>query len=225
MAERWQKYFDSNGAFDKSWLKTAVAHWGFHENLYGMIQRYCAVPAKILDVGCGPGWSDMYLASLGYRVVGVDNEPALIELANQQAQQLGAPATFKLADAFDLTEFYGQFDLAYSCGVLEHFDREITIQLLKEQAKCAKYVLIQIPTYYTSYTGAITDERMYSVRQLVKIVNDSGLNLVAKFGYGDVTHGWMHTNIRRLLPRFIWRILQNQGYAYSIAVVGKSIID
>lgn len=222
MAERWRRYFDSNGAFNRGWLKTAVAHWGFHEVLYGMIQRHCPSPARILDVGCGPGWSDMYLASLGYEVLGIDNEPTLVELANQQAMQLGSNARFLQADAFDLSSLNTRFDLAFSCGVLEHFDREITVQLLREQAKISTYVVIQIPTKYTKYTGALTDERLYSVRGLAAMVRDAGMKVEASFGYGDLGATPVHTLLRRGLPRAIWRLLQNQGYSYCIAVVGRA---
>jgi SAM-dependent methyltransferase len=222
MADRWREYFDSHGAFNSDWLKTAVTHWGFHEVLYGMIQRYCSPSARILDVGCGPGWSDMYLASMGFKVVGVDNEPALVKLANQQSERLGSTAKFQVADAFDLSALQGQFDLAFSCGVLEHFDREVTIQLLKEQAKCSKYVLIQIPTKYTAYSGVITDERFYSIAELASIVRDAGMEVVSKFGYGDLAATRVHMALRRFLPRAALRFLQNRGYAYSIAVIGKS---
>ena len=223
MAERWRKYFDTNGAFDPNWLKTAVAHWGFHEILYGMIQRHCPRPARLLDVGCGPGWSDMYLASLGYDVVGIDNEPALVALANQQARQMGSSAQFRMADAFDLSALQSEFDLAFSCGVLEHFDRDVTVQLLREQAKHAKHVIIQIPTKYTIYTGELTDERLYSVADLATMVRDAGMEVVAKFGYGDLGATRTHHLLRRGLPRAAWRLLQNRGYAYSIAVMGRRV--
>jgi SAM-dependent methyltransferase len=221
MADRWRQYFDSNGAFNQDWLKTAVAHWNFHEVLYGMIQRHCPSPARILDVGCGPGWSCMYLASLGYEVVGIDNEPSLVSLANQQAKRLGNTAKFFDADAFDLSSLNVSFDLAFSCGVLEHFDREVTIQLLREQANRADKVLIQIPTKYTSFTGELTDERLYTVNELATMVREAGMEVVAKFGYGDLGATHAHHLLRRTLPRAMWRLLQNNGYAYSIAVLGK----
>lgn len=220
MTERWRAYFDSYGAFNKNWLKSAVAHWGFHEILYGMIQRYCAPPARILDVGCGTGWSDMYLSTLGYDVVGVDNEPTLVDLANQQSQLLGVKAKFQMADAFDLSPLHGQFDLAYSCGVLEHFDRDVTVQLLKEQSKCAARVLIQIPTKYTALSDGITDERIYTVSELEKIVRDAGLRVEAAFGYGDLTVTTSQIWLRRILPRVVLRGLQNKGYCFSISVLG-----
>lgn len=221
MSDRWHGYFDKQGAFDRVWLKTAATHWGFHEILYGMIQRYRPPPARILDIGSGPGWSDLYLASAGYDVTGVDNDARLVKSASDLAKRLGIPAEFVQADASDLRAFYGRFDLAYSCGVLEHFDREVTVNLLREQAKCASHVLIQIPSRYTAYTGQITDERIYTIRELRRIVEDAGMRVVAAFGYGDVTVTPIQIWVRRLLPRGVWRWLQNRGFAYSMAVLGE----
>lgn len=41
MSERWKEYFSTHKAFGSNWLQAAVPHWGFHEILYGNIQRYC----------------------------------------------------------------------------------------------------------------------------------------------------------------------------------------
>lgn len=222
MSERWKDYFDGHSAFNSSWLRSAVLHWGFHETLYGNIQRYCPRGGRILDIGCGPGWSSMYLAAQGYISTGVDNEVSLVELARTQASSLGSSAVFEVADAFDLSVYHGKFDLAFSCGVLEHFDRETTVQLLTEQAKCARHVVIQIPTRYTAYTGGITDERIYSVGELAKMVKDSGMSLESTFGYGELNATLIHKLFRLGLPRALWRMAQNAGYAYAIAAIGRS---
>jgi SAM-dependent methyltransferase len=220
MTERWKAYFDGHGAFDPKWLKSAVEHWSFHETLYGMIERHCPPPGRLLDVGSGPGWSDFYLSARGYNVTGIDNEPSLVELATVRAKQLNVPATFEVADAFDLSKYYGRYDLVFSNGVLEHFDRDVTVQLLKEQSKCAKHVLIQIPTKYTAQSDGITDERIYSVSELAQIVADAGMRVDARFGYGDLSSTRTNLLLRRALPRAVWRWLQNRGYAYCIAVLG-----
>ncbi len=221
MTDRWLDYFAKQGAFQNGWLRAAVTHWGFHEVLYGTIQRHCPPPARVLDVGCGPGWSDCYLAAAGYTVSGIDNEPRLVANAKELAQRLRVNVEFAVGDAFDLSAYHNRFDLAYSCGVLEHFDRNVTIQLLQEQAKCAPLVLIQVPTRYTSYTGPVTDERIYTMRELKEIVKAAGLSVVTAVGYGDVTVTSVQIWARRMLPRAVWRWLQNQGVlAYSMAVLG-----
>ena len=188
-----------------------------------MLAKHVPTNGKVLGVGSGPGWSEFYLSCHGYETVGIDNEPTLVELANKRAKTLDVSARFEIADAFDLSRFHSQFDMAFSCGVLEHFDREVTVRLLKEQALCAKKVLIQIPAVYTKYTGEITDERIYSINQLAKIVEDAGLRVVEKFGYGDLTATRMQIILRRILPRALWRIAQNMGYAYSLAVIGERV--
>lgn len=222
MSQRWKDFFDSHGAFERRWLASAVAHWSFHEVLYGTILEHVSKPARILDVGSGPGWSALYLASLGYRVTGIDNEPSLVRIARTQAERLNIEADFQCADAFDLSKLYGKYDLAFSCGVLEHFDREVTVNLLREQAKCARYVLLQIPTKYTAYAAPLTDERIYSMNELAGIVEDAGLKVARKFGYGDVTATRGQVWLRRMLPRMVYRQLQNYGFCYAMAVVGVS---
>lgn len=222
MTERWKTYFDTHGAFNPQWLKSAVEHWGFHETLYGMIGRHCAPPARLLDVGSGPGYSDFYLSALGYDVTGVDNEPSLVELATALAEKLNISARFEVADAFDLSPYYGKYDLVFSNGVLEHFDRDVTVTLLREQARCASKVLIQIPTKYTAQSDGITDERIYTIDELARIVQDAGMRVDARFGYGDLASTSANIALRRSLPRVAWRWLQNRGYSYCIAVLGST---
>jgi SAM-dependent methyltransferase len=220
MTDRWQDYFRAQGVDERRWLQSAVMHWTFHETLYGMMSRYCSPPARVLDVGCGPGFSDLYLHSAGYDVTGVDNDEAIVSLARDFSARLSIAPRFEQADASDLSVYHGQFDLVYSCGVLEHFDRDITVRLLEEQARCAPRVLIQIPTKYTAYAAPITDERIYTIQQLEQMVRDAGLHVTSAFGYGELAVTPAQVWLRRLLPRAGWRVLQNRGYGYSIAVLG-----
>ncbi|MDR2901613.1 MAG: class I SAM-dependent methyltransferase [Lactobacillales bacterium] len=42
-------------------------------------------PARILDIGCGPGNNAAYLSALGYTVVGVDLSENMLALARQKS--------------------------------------------------------------------------------------------------------------------------------------------
>lgn len=225
MSDRWFKYHSDDLGQDNHWLKTAVSHWQFYQTFYGMISRHMSVGSKVLDIGCGHSFSDLYLASYGYNVTAVDNDERIIELAKDFAKVLNVELDYQQADAFDLSPFYGEFDLVYSVGVLEHFDREVTVALLKEQAKCANKVLICIPTQYTKYSAGITDERIYSVGELENIVKEAGLDVVDSFGFGSVNATALHRWIRRLIPHGLFRLFQNKGYAYNIAVIGQVPTD
>ena len=129
---------------------------------------------------------------------------------------------FEAGTAFNLSIYYGIYDLVYSCGVLNHFDRQVTVGLLREQSTCARYVLIQIPTKYTAFSdGGITDVLIYTIKVLKEIVGDAGLIDLTAFGYGGLTISRRYIWLRRLLPRLHWRWLQNQGFAFSIAVLAE----
>jgi len=222
MSDRWLDYFGAQRIDNPAWLKGAVDHWSFMLQLYGEIQRILPDGGRILNVGCGLGYTDLYLASHGYQMTGIDNDSRIVERAREFGGRLGIAADFQVADAFDLASLNGKFDLALSVGVLEHFDREVTIQLLQEQARYARFVLICIPSRYTAYAAEITDERIYTMRQLRAMVGDAGLEVSRSFGFGDVTVTPAQIWIKRLLPHALYRIIQNQGYAFNMAVIGRS---
>ena len=221
MTERWIGYFTKDTRRYHSLLENAVDHWNYNDPLYFGIKKLIQPPARILDVGCGLGYSDIYLQKCGYEVVGIDNDANIMEKARKNAKYFRSNVKFEQADAFDLSKYYGKFDLVYSVGVVEHFDRKTTIVLLKEQAKCAKYVIAVIPTKFTRYSGEITDERIYTISQLRGIFKYAGLEIMGKFGYGNVVspfHNWVH----RFLPHGLYRILQNNfSYAMGIGCIGK----
>lgn len=225
MSDRWLKYHSADLEQNNHWLKSAVSHWQFYQIFYGMVFRHLPIGSKVLDVGCGPSFSDLYLASHGYNVTAVDNDDRIVQFASEFAKSLSIDLNYQQADAFDLSRYHGKFDLVYSVGVLEHFDRNVTVSLLQEQAKCAKKVLICIPTKYTKYSAGITDERIYSIGELKQIVKDAGLDVVDSFGFGNVNATLLHRWLRRLMPHAVFRFMQNHGYAYNIAVIGESHSD
>lgn len=222
MSDRWWDYFNGHMVSEHHWLEGAVSHWQFFQNFYGMVLGLLPKGGRVLDVGCGPGYSDLYFAARGLRVTGVDNDERIVNLARSLGERLAVPLEYQQGDAFNLGPFYGRFDMAYSVGVLEHFDRDVTVKLLKEQAKCAHMVLICIPTRYTCYSDGITDERIYSMRQLKEIVHEAGLEVVCGFGFGDVTVTPVQVWFKRLLPHAFYRLMQNRGFAFNIAVVGMN---
>jgi SAM-dependent methyltransferase len=58
--------------------------------------------ARIIDVGCGGGWTSLFLAEAGYSVLGYDLVPANVELARERAARWSSSARFEVADMEDL---------------------------------------------------------------------------------------------------------------------------
>lgn len=76
--------------------------------------------AAVLEMGCGTGASSIWLASLGYRVTGIDIVQAAVDKAAATAAQHGLPPNnpkFIQHDIFDLPTLGQTYDMIYDCQV------------------------------------------------------------------------------------------------------------
>jgi 2-polyprenyl-3-methyl-5-hydroxy-6-metoxy-1,4-benzoquinol methylase len=80
----------------------------------------------ILDLGCGSGWTTLFLAEAGYRPTGVDLAPASIEMATTRAERWGAPASFEVAD-MDVLDLGREFDAVLVYDALHHTARQAQV--------------------------------------------------------------------------------------------------
>ncbi len=75
---------------------------------------------KVLDVGCGTGFHSIELAKRGYKVMGVDLSPEMVEIARSKAKDF-PNVSFLQADATKLG-FFEEFDAAIAMyGVISYF--------------------------------------------------------------------------------------------------------
>lgn len=94
-------------------IETAAARQGMHQRRYKPFGHNWGHPyfgkwqtishalfdllpsgASVLDVGCGSGWTTVFLAESGFRATGVDLAPASIEDATSRARRYHSPAAF-----------------------------------------------------------------------------------------------------------------------------------
>ena len=216
----WKAYFAEKTP-GGSPLAFIADHWEFNLPFFRVIRKYVRPGGRILDVGCGPGASAIYLAARGYEVVALDNDRDVLAMLQRNVAGLELPIRAIQADAWEVDRLEERFDLAFSIGVLEHFDAPEFVALLRRQTRVARLVLTGIPTPYTRWTGPVVDERFYSVRELRRLYARAGLRVLHTFGYGDLMGGWPYRLARLALPHGAYRLLQNRfGFAHSIAALG-----
>jgi 2-polyprenyl-3-methyl-5-hydroxy-6-metoxy-1,4-benzoquinol methylase len=87
-----------------------------------LVQEASFPPAcRVLDAGCGPGLVSRAFLAAGYRVVGVDLSPEMIERAKARCAEFGDTARFLNTSLFDDTlTALGPFDATISRYVLHH---------------------------------------------------------------------------------------------------------
>lgn len=81
-----QRMLDNHLSQEHDWASRRLT---VIEQQVAWIARQLPPDARVLDLGCGPGFYTRLLAERGYRCTGVDFSPASIEWARQQAATAG----------------------------------------------------------------------------------------------------------------------------------------
>src|SRR3989344_6089407 len=108
--------------------------------------------AKILDVGCGTGETDLGLADGKRNILGIDNNIKSIEIAKQRAKKFKRKVQFKHFDFVKNNLPRNYYDFIYSIGVLHHTSEpEKNFKKLVKSLKMGGYITIGIYNPYGSF--------------------------------------------------------------------------
>jgi SAM-dependent methyltransferase len=133
-------YFAQSGKAGRLWLRTKPFSVPPTPELARCLHSFVHIvdrlrlgpKAKILDVGCGPGWLSELLARCGYVVTGIDLAPDMIEIARERASQMRGPIgedvepeiEFLVVPVLELP-WYEHFDAALLYDTMHHFEHEL----------------------------------------------------------------------------------------------------
>ena len=85
---------------------------------------------------------------------------------------------------FELDFQEKEFDLAYSVGVLEHFDDNMIMDTIKQQLRIAKKVIIVIPTKWFDDDETLHgDDRFLTLKHWRNMINKSGGKVIKEYSY------------------------------------------
>ena len=101
---------------------------------------------KVLEIGCGSGATSTYLAMNDREATALDFSEAALACTEGVANNIGVKVKTIQADATQILPFESDyFDVAFQAGLLEHFDKETRIDLLRKWGCCAKKMVSIIP--------------------------------------------------------------------------------
>jgi SAM-dependent methyltransferase len=103
--------------------------------------------ARLLDLGCGVGCMSVPLSTLGFSVVGLDNDPRVVAAARENAARFGGGIRIVEGDVFDLDRLFegDAFEACVSGGLLEHFTIEKIRTLADLMLGVAPLVIATMP--------------------------------------------------------------------------------
>jgi SAM-dependent methyltransferase len=193
---RWDRFARRNRP------SNLIARLFLHDVVYRACARLLRVavfegPISVLELGCGTGYVARRIAGRygAERLVAVDSNPSMMDIARQTLQGVGCAVEFVEADCFQIG-LLGQFDLVYSNGLVEHFDdarRARLLQIHADHVRGGGYCIVHAPAPSLSYRffrGASErlglwehhDETPLPLQQLVQEVRQTGLD-VLQVGY------------------------------------------
>jgi SAM-dependent methyltransferase len=172
-------------------------------------------PASVLDVGCGAGWTSVFLAESGYRVCGLDVAPAAITMARRRASRWGVSARFEEAD-MDQFDLDGRFDAALVFDALHHSENpRAVVANISRNLKLGGWVIFGEPSWLHEYSPHAREtsrehgwvERGIRVSALKRACRDAGFGHFRRFFEGTrpyegrvVSFGWQL--VRLVLANF-----------------------
>ena len=149
-----ERYY--NGAAHKEWLRLNRDRVEFAVTLRAFDEYLPPAPARVLDIGGGPGRYAIELARRGYEVALADISEAELAVAVAKAAEAGVTlARVQKADARDLAEFAdASFDAVLLMGPLYHLlDESDRRRAVGETVRIAKPGGIVAATNITRYAG------------------------------------------------------------------------
>ena len=125
-----------------------AAHFAEWATVTEILHRLGIGPgASAVDVGCGAGWTTLFLAEAGIDALGLDLVPANIELARERAQRWGSAARFEVAD-MDALPDGPPVDVVLVFDALHHTSAQrATLQGIHGRVKPGGWVVLAEPTW------------------------------------------------------------------------------
>ncbi|MCK4994579.1 MAG: glycosyltransferase [Candidatus Omnitrophica bacterium] len=138
-AKKFDKY-EQQGAYHWRLYKTDVIYTKHVDFLIGNFSQM--LRGTLLDVGCGDGLISCQLASIGFKVMGIDLEKEAIKLAKQKCSHV----------EFDKKDLYAEkqlFDYVLASEIIEHLEEpENFLKKLKRLFKKAAVITTPRRDYY-----------------------------------------------------------------------------
>jgi SAM-dependent methyltransferase len=152
-----------HGAPYESHLRTKgfTSEWFLHQwAAVTEVANRLGIGPRVLDLGCGPGWTSIFLAGRGCAVTGADVAPDMLRLARENAARLGLAIDFRRLDMRRPFPWDASFDTVLLFDALHHCPDERTVlrNCYEALAPGGKVVLVE-PDWFHEFSPSSAQAR------------------------------------------------------------------
>jgi SAM-dependent methyltransferase len=197
--DRWDHIWHEKRRATSGLAGSLVARDIIHRTVAGILSREVPEPQgkTVLEEGSGTGLVSLDLAKKGASVFILDRSPKALTFSGASFRAAGHDHLATQADIADLPFDNGVFDFTWSGGVIEHFEKDEQIRIVREMLRVTRpggRVIVIAPSAEASIYGkakAHADSReawqpgyevpIYSLRDVARA---AGAQLVGEYRVG-----------------------------------------
>jgi SAM-dependent methyltransferase len=212
----WQRK-DGRGWGDLRWVSGNYPWWKLDRLLRRRLRP--SPSTRFLEVGCASGkWLVYFSRVFGYQVTGCDYSEPGCQSARAALEAAGIAGSVLQQDLFALS---GQYDVIFSGGLIEHFDRPDTVlaKLVSLLPPSGGTLITMVPNlgglsglyHHVLKPETFNTHRLVTLRDMLRWYGDLGLQDVEGGALGSVVPArFPREKIRRTHPtlyRALWPVV------------------
>lgn len=197
-----------------------------------ILKKYIRPNTKVLDIGCGAGTIDFFIASLGVKVLGVDLSKKAVQscIESSKVLNLNMATRFKVMD-FPKEKPSEKFDYVLLFEVLEHLEDDLEcLKRIQSLLKKGGILVLSTPSneaplhrlgLLKEFDRRVGHLRRYSVQELLSLLNTVGLDIIEIKPTEGILRNFLFTN--NTAGNFI-RVINKLNLSYSITTIDNFLL-
>jgi ubiquinone/menaquinone biosynthesis C-methylase UbiE len=171
--------------------------------------------ARVLDLGCGAGFTSLQLLQRGCIVTGIDISEKMLDVARKNCSHFGPERniTFHLGNAEQLYLQDASFDAVIALGLLEYTERDgRALHEMTRILKLGGYLILSVPNRFSFSSINIPFNCIFNSKQLALWIKKSGFKGGFPYRLNQV---YRPSRIRCMLSGFGFDILDSVSYGFG----------
>lgn len=196
------------GKWDKYWREYSLKPGRSKKRMIKIMTPFLnhfSKNARILDAGCGTGYFSAFFASGGFEVYSIDTSKKALSITKKRLSSLNLNAKVKKMDVRKLKYPKNYFDVVFTDGLLEHFEKPENILIeFKRVLKPKGIVFTFVPNKY-SYWFFLKPFLMKDIKENPFVLKRL-LRLHKSLGFYIMKNDGLNVLPFKISPEFLGRI-------------------